>query len=283
MKQVIYIMRLLFSAAFLLVITGNAFGQVKIGANPSSINANSLLEMEQNPATGRYGMRLPRVALTSTISPAPFASHVNGMTVYDTVTAGSGATAVSPGVYYNDGTQWVKVANSGNSGMPTGVIMAYGASGSVAPNGWLLCDGSNVSRTIYADLFATIGTTYGAGDGSTTFTLPNANGVFLRGAGSQTIGGSTYTAPTQGTSQNDATKLPNAPFTTSTDGNHSHYSSYPTWWTAYAGGGGMGISSGAGSTWSGTTAAGDHTHSVTGGGDSETRPANIVVTYIIKY
>ncbi len=47
---------------------------------------------------------------------------------------------------------------------------------SSAPAGWLLCDGSNVSRATYADLFDAIGTTYGAGDGSTTFGLPNVKG-----------------------------------------------------------------------------------------------------------
>jgi microcystin-dependent protein len=49
------------------------------------------------------------------------------------------------------------------------------------PTGWLRCDGSNVSRTSYADLFSLIGVTYGSGDGSTTFTLPNISGS---GAGS---------------------------------------------------------------------------------------------------
>lgn len=54
-------------------------------------------------------------------------------------------------------------------------------SGSTAPAGWLLCDGSAVSRTTYADLFAEIGTTYGAGDGSTTFNLPNTAGRVMAG------------------------------------------------------------------------------------------------------
>lgn len=48
--------------------------------------------------------------------------------------------------------------------------------GNTPPNGWLLCDGSAISRTTYAKLFAVIGTTYGAGDGSTTFNLPNLKG-----------------------------------------------------------------------------------------------------------
>lgn len=57
---------------------------------------------------------------------------------------------------------------------PTGAISAF--AGSSAPTNWLLCDGSDVSRTTYADLFALIGTTYGAGNGTTTFTLPNLKG-----------------------------------------------------------------------------------------------------------
>ena len=54
-----------------------------------------------------------------------------------------------------------------------------------APDGWLICDGSQVSRTTYSDLFSVIGTTFGSGDGSTTFTLPDLRAVFIRGAGSQ--------------------------------------------------------------------------------------------------
>ena len=53
---------------------------------------------------------------------------------------------------------------------PLGVILPFG--GSVAPKGFLICDGSAVSRTTYADLFAVIGTKFGSGDGSTTFNLP---------------------------------------------------------------------------------------------------------------
>lgn len=64
---------------------------------------------------------------------------------------------------------------------PTGTILTFG--GSVAPDGWLLCNGTNVSRTTYARLFAVLSTTYGAGDGSTTFTLPDMRGVYPRGAG----------------------------------------------------------------------------------------------------
>ncbi len=57
---------------------------------------------------------------------------------------------------------------------PTGVVLPF--AGAAAPTGWLLCDGATVSRTTYATLFASIGTTYGAGDGSTTFALPDLKG-----------------------------------------------------------------------------------------------------------
>lgn len=63
--------------------------------------------------------------------------------------------------------------------------------GTSVPTGWLDCDGSAVSRTTYADLFAVIGTTYGVGDGSTTFNIPNFErsvSVGSGGAGTSTLG-----------------------------------------------------------------------------------------------
>jgi microcystin-dependent protein len=67
------------------------------------------------------------------------------------------------------------------NGVPPGTIVAFGADNNV-PTGWLLCAGSQVSRTTYARLFATIGTTWGAGNGSNTFHLPDLRAMFLRGA-----------------------------------------------------------------------------------------------------
>ena len=60
-----------------------------------------------------------------------------------------------------------------------GAVIAF--AGSTSPAGWLLCDGSAVSRADYAALFAVIGTTYGTGDGSTTFNLPNLTDKFIQG------------------------------------------------------------------------------------------------------
>jgi len=56
-------------------------------------------------------------------------------------------------------------------GNPTGAVLMWTTNS--APTGYLLCDGTAVSRTTYAGLFAVTGTTYGVGDGSTTFNLPN--------------------------------------------------------------------------------------------------------------
>jgi len=70
---------------------------------------------------------------------------------------------------------------------PSGSVIMHG--GSSAPSGYLLCDGAAVSRTIYANLFAIIGTTFGPGNGSTTFNLPDFRGIFPRGAGTnETLG-----------------------------------------------------------------------------------------------
>lgn len=62
-----------------------------------------------------------------------------------------------------------------------GVVVEFG--GTVAPGGWLLCDGSAVSRTTYSALFNAIGTTHGAGNGSSTFNLPDCRGRVGVGAG----------------------------------------------------------------------------------------------------
>ncbi len=72
---------------------------------------------------------------------------------------------------------------------PIGAIQAFG--GSVAPSGWFLCQGQALSRTDYAELFAVIGTSFGSGDGSTTFNLPDLRDKFPEGAsGTNALGDS---------------------------------------------------------------------------------------------
>lgn len=77
------------------------------------------------------------------------------------------------------------IAGSGSAGVPFGTISDY--AGSTAPTGWLLCFGQAVSRTTYSDLFTVIGTTYGVGDGATTFNIPDCRGRVS--AGKDDMGG----------------------------------------------------------------------------------------------
>jgi microcystin-dependent protein len=91
-----------------------------------------------------------------------------------------------------------------NQGPPSGSIIAYTIANS--PVGWLLCDGSEIDRTKYARLFASIGTTFGEGDGQTTFKLPDYRGAFLRGTGANGL----YSGPSLNASQTHATQTRHA-------------------------------------------------------------------------
>jgi microcystin-dependent protein len=82
---------------------------------------------------------------------------------------------------YWNGTAWNPWAQIGTLATPTGVVQLFAGTGST-PGGWLVCNGSAVSRTTYAELFTVIGTTYGVGDGSTTFNLPNTVNRFVEGS-----------------------------------------------------------------------------------------------------
>ena len=77
------------------------------------------------------------------------------------------SSASSGEVLQYDGSGWVNASPP----TPTGSVIAF--AGASAPSGWLLCDGTAVSRSTYADLFTIISTTYGSGDGSSTFNVPD--------------------------------------------------------------------------------------------------------------
>ena len=110
---------------------------------------------------------------------APSASpSFTGVPLAPTASAGTNTTQLAT-------TEFVGAAVS--VGMPTGAIIPF--AGSAAPTGWLLCDGgsSGILRTTYAALFAVIGTTYGPGDSSTTFNVPDLRGRVV--AGKDNMGG----------------------------------------------------------------------------------------------
>ncbi len=98
---------------------------------------------------------------------------------FPTATAvGQKFTAPDGMTYVWHGDRWGTIPFVDN-GVPAGQLAAFAMD--AAPTGWLKANGALVSRTTYAALFAAIGTTFGAGDGSTTFALPDARGEFLRG------------------------------------------------------------------------------------------------------
>ena len=140
--------------------------------------------------------------------------------------------------------------------IPAGAVMPFAMNS--APSGWLAADGTAVSRSTYAALFAAISTTHGAGDGSTTFNLPDLRGIFVRGSGSQTISGTTY---------NKAFALKE------TDELKSHTHTY---------GGNSFTSSAPGGTGF-TQWYGPITQDTSATGGTETRPANIALLYCIKF
>jgi microcystin-dependent protein len=138
-------------------------------------------------------------------------------------------------------------------GLPAGAVQVFAMNS--APSGWLSCDGSAISRTTYSTLFSAISTTYGTGDGSTTFNLPDLRGEFIRGwdAGRGVDSGRSF-----GSAQADELK------------SHNH--------TVTTLGGASAVRPedvGAGNVGSKTS-----TTSSTGG--NETRPRNIAMLYCIK-
>lgn len=82
---------------------------------------------------------------------------------------------------YKNNSEWKNIIAGGDT-IPIGSIIPF--TGTTAPTNWMICDGSEISRTTYEDLFTKIGTTFGEGDGTDTFNLPDLRGRIPIGAGS---------------------------------------------------------------------------------------------------
>ena len=165
-------------------------------------------------------------------------------------------------------TSWIEVANLDQgasrfepvNAVPVGAVNTFAMN--VPPTGWLACDGSLVSRTTYSSLFSIVGATYGSGDGSTTFKIPDLRGEFVRGWDD---GRGVDTGRGFGTSQTDDFK------------SHTHTGTTPqgaTWLSAFQGSGG---------TWPNERLGNDGTASTDSTGGTETRPRNIALLYCIKF
>jgi microcystin-dependent protein len=129
--------------------------------NPAKIVKGTEIDDELVAISGAIGSKADKASPTFTGTPAaPTASSGTSTTQVATTAFAMGAAALVS---------------------PSGEIKMWPTA--TAPTGFLLCDGANVSRTIYAALFTVIGTTFGAGDGTTTFTVPNFKNRFPVGAG----------------------------------------------------------------------------------------------------
>lgn len=169
----------------------------------------------------------------------------------------------------------------------TGMVMPY--AGTAAPSGWLLANGQAVSRTTYADLFAVVGTTYGGGNGSTTFNVPNLQGRIPVGKDTGTFGtlGATGGAETHTlTSAEIPGHTHTFSGTTSNNGAHTHDTGLGI---VVQSGSGAGVRQTSG-TGTSTSSNGDHNHTYSGttsssggnGSHNNIQPYQ-VLNYCIKY
>jgi len=171
-------------------------------------------------------------ATGDTIQAADFNTNfVNIATFVDALQAGTNfnANAITTGSINDGAITESKLSNNAVSLaklaaavaqalVPSGAITAYG--GAAAPSGYLLCDGSLVSRTVYSALFTAIGTNYGAGDGSTTFALPNLKGRVAVGFDSTQVEFDAFT---------DNVGVKTVTLTSAEMPSHSHTTSSRTW------------------------------------------------------
>ena len=164
---------------------------------------------------------------------------------------------------------------------PTGSVYTF--AGATVPTGWLKCNGALLSRTTYAALFAVIGTTYGAGDGSTTFALPDLRGEFVRGF-DDARGVDTGRALGSAQAGQNASHTHTA--STSPAGGHNHvFENLARQNDSDRGTGNASLWSIDNTAIQTTSAVGDHIHAITvnADGGNESRPRNVAMHYIIKY
>lgn len=172
-----------------------------------------------------------------------------------------------------DGSQLTNLNIPAGFSMPSGAVMPY--AGSTEPSGWLFAFGQNVSRTTYAALFAAIGTTYGAGDGSTTFALPDLRGRVV--AGQDDMGGTSANRLTNQTGGLDGDVLG------ATGGAETHTlttAQMPAHTHTSFGASGSGSFNASGSP--GNSGTSSNTGSAGGGGAHNNVQPTIILNYIIK-
>ena len=142
-------------------------GAIAIGPNAGQTNQG-----EYSIAIGNSAGQLNQYTNSIAINATPTSLNTNTSGLYISPIYQTGTDSNFYTVHYKPSTKEV-VYGLNNSSIP-GIISVY--AGSSAPTGYFICDGSAVSRYTYGRLFAVIGTTYGVGDGVTTFNIPNLKG-----------------------------------------------------------------------------------------------------------
>ncbi|MBY0316665.1 MAG: tail fiber protein, partial [Bdellovibrionales bacterium] len=161
-----------------VMLSGRTGGQTLIGGTGAGNDLN--LESTSNVTKGKIVLQPNGGNVAIGTNTANLKLTVNGEVQVGSTGAACNSTNagaiqyVSGNLQYCNGTAWSAVG-----GAPAGTVSAFPTA--TCPAGWLEANGNAVSRSTYAGLFSTLGVTYGAGDGSTTFNLPDYRGYFLRG------------------------------------------------------------------------------------------------------
>jgi hypothetical protein len=178
---------------------------IKTGIDGGDLNLQSLGGSVNINTTGTLTTNIGIGGGTTNITGTTNISGTTNINASGAVNTNIGNTSSTT---YLNGTT-VQDINGTFNMMPTATIIQNVSA--TVPSGFLYCNGQAVNRVgTYARLFASIGTTFGPGNGTTTFNVPNFQGAFLRGAGNQTAGtpSITYTAGAVGTAQQDAVLNP---------------------------------------------------------------------------
>ncbi|WP_162244196.1 tail fiber protein [Rhizobium sp. Root1240] len=164
--------------------------------------------------------------------------------------------------------------------VPAGLVAAFAMSS--APTGWLKANGAAVSRTTYAALFAAIGTTFGAGNGSTTFNVPDLRGEFVRGLDD---GRGVDASRALGSAQSSQNLSHSHTGTADSAGAHTHPIDAYDSNSASPGSGRAEVSSQTATSTINTGSAGAHAHNLTiaANGGTEARPRNVALLLCIKF
>ena len=255
------------------VDTGDDTLKIRNAANNAYVNVSAVGGI----ASANLGLALaasPTFSGTATFSGNVLLSGTGTLDLPSGTTAQRPSSANNGMIRYNSslsryegysGSEWIRL---GGDTTPAGTVIHTAASS--APDGYLKADGSAVSRTTYSDLFAAISTTYGSGNGSTTFNLPDLRGEFVRGLDD---GRGVDTDRALGSAQTDQNKQHNHSVT---DPGHNHqvFNQILGAGSSVGGGGSNTVNNNTGNRTTGISIGND--------GGTEARPRNIALLACIK-